>query len=155
MSASTRIKPRATDKPLVVLFAEDDRSHARLVLRGLEAAPPPKQIVHVRDGRSTLDYLRRQGHYRAEADSPRPNLIILDLRLPMVDGFEVLEQIKSTEELTEIPVVVLSTSAAESDISRAYQLHANSYIVKPDDYEAFLRLMDDLARYWLDWNKTT
>lgn len=154
MSAPIGIRSRTRDQPLVVLFAEDDRSHARLVLRGLEAGPPPKQVVHLRDGRSTLDYLLRRGDFSLEADSPRPDLILLDLRLPMVDGFEVLKQIKSAEDLTDIPVVVLSTSAAESDIARAYHLHANSYVVKPDDYESFLHLMDDLAKYWLTWNET-
>jgi CheY-like chemotaxis protein len=140
---------------VVVLIAEDNRSHARLVLRALEAGPPPKQIIHVRDGRAALDYLLHQGNYADVQANPRPDLIILDLRLPKLDGFEVLEQIKSADELVEIPVVVLSTSAAEGDIARAYHLHANSYVVKPDDYDGFIRLMDDLGRYWLTWNAVT
>jgi CheY-like chemotaxis protein len=153
MSARLRIKHPTSDRPVVILLAEDDRSHARLVLRGLEGSDPPKQVIHVRDGKALMDYLLRRGPYADEASSPRPDLIILDLRLPKIDGFEVLQQIKSADDLLEIPVVVLSTSNAESDIARAYQLHANSYLVKPDDYDAFVQLMDELGRYWLTWNE--
>jgi CheY-like chemotaxis protein len=99
-----------------------------------------------------LDYLFRRGEYLDPISSPRPHMILLDLRLPRVDGLDVLKIIKGDNALKTIPVVILTTSEAEKDVARAYYNHANSYLVKPVGFEEFKRLMDDLGFYWLGWN---
>jgi len=108
--------------------------------------------MHVSDGQAALDYLLRQGAFQDPASSPRPHVILLDLRLPRVDGLQVLQILKETESLRQIPVVILTTSATEQDIARAYHFHANSYLVKPIGFEEFEKMMRDLGFYWLAWN---
>jgi CheY-like chemotaxis protein len=105
------------------------------------------------DGEQALDYLFARGKYASPGNNPRPNLILLDLRLPRVDGLEVLKIIKTTPALLRIPVVILTSSDAETDIARSYDYHANSYVVKPLDFKTFTRLMKDLGFYWLGWNE--
>jgi CheY-like chemotaxis protein len=131
-----------------VLYVEDDPDHADLVLRSLERHPLPGPVLHVHDGQAALDYLMRS------VDDPdlRPRLILLDLRLPKVDGFEVLRIVKSDARLRSIPIVVLSTSANERDVERAYQHHANSYLVKPDAFALLDQLLREISSYWLVWN---
>jgi CheY-like chemotaxis protein len=104
------------------------------------------------DGEQALDYLFQKGAFADAAKSPRPNLILLDLRLPRVDGLDVLKTIKETPALKRIPVVVLTSSDAETDIAKSYDYHANSYVVKPLDFKTFTKLMKDLGFYWLGWN---
>jgi CheY-like chemotaxis protein len=116
---------------------------------------PDVDVRHVRDGEEALEYLMQRGRYANPDDAPRPTLLLLDLRLPKQDGFEVLEQIKSTPSLSEIPTVILSTSHRDSDIERAYELDANSYLVKPLDFDKFAELIGQIARFWLAWNRTT
>ncbi len=139
--------------PLRVLLAEDDSSHAMLIERSLERHGFDIQITRVRDGAEALDYLKRRGSYGEPASSPRPDLVLLDLRMPRVDGLEVLRRIKSDGGLHRLPVVVLTTSDAEGDVARAYDLRANSYLVKPIDFDEFSELMRDLGHYWSRWNK--
>ncbi|MEE8392140.1 MAG: response regulator, partial [Anaerolineae bacterium] len=93
------------------------------------------------------------GEYVDPESSPQPHVILLDLRLPRIDGLDVLQEIKADEELRRIPVVVLTTSEAENDLAQAYEYHANSYLVKPVDFGKFTQLMDDLGFYWLGWNR--
>jgi CheY-like chemotaxis protein len=138
---------------VIILLVEDDPNHAELILRGLQDNHVANQIHHVVDGEAALDYLFRRGEYADPEKSPRPHLILLDLRLPKIDGQEVLEEIKADEELRQIPVVVLTTSEAERDLVRAYQNHANSYLVKPVDFAQFAQMMRDLGFYWLYWNR--
>jgi CheY-like chemotaxis protein len=134
---------------LRVLLVEDDPDHAELVRRGLEDYGSRIALTHVEDGEAGLDYLRE----RAPRDAPdRPHLILLDLRLPKVDGLEVLREIKGDPDLSDIPCVVLTTSQAEGDMVKAYQLHANSYLVKPGDYRRFVELIAGVERYWLGQN---
>ena len=134
---------------LRVLLVEDDLDHAELVKRGLEECRAKVELVHVEDGEAALAYLRR----RDAPDSPeRPHLILLDLRLPRIDGLEVLREIKASPDLADIPCVVLTTSRAEGDMVKAYRLHANSYLVKPGSYEHFVELMAEVERYWLRQN---
>jgi CheY-like chemotaxis protein len=104
------------------------------------------------DGEKALDYLFSRGVYKDTVQNPRPNLVLLDLRLPRVDGLEVLRIIKTSPELLRIPVVVLTSSDAETDIVKSYDYHANSYIIKPLDFKTFTKLMKDLGFYWLGWN---
>lgn len=137
-----------------VLLVEDNEDHAELVKRQLADHKISNKIVHVSDGQAALDYLFQVGDYTDPIKYPRPHVILLDLRLPKVDGIDVLKAIKESEELRQIPVVVLTTSEAEKDIARAYGNHANSYIVKPIDFEKFKELMKDLGLYWMAWNTT-
>jgi CheY-like chemotaxis protein len=134
---------------LRVLLVEDDPDHAELVRRGLEDYGSRLELTHLEDGEAALEYL----HLREPRDAPgRPHLILLDLRLPRIDGLEVLREIKASPDLCEIPCVVLTTSQAEGDMVKAYRLHANSYLVKPGDYERFVELIAGAERYWLQQN---
>lgn len=137
-----------TDK-MVILLVEDNLDHAELVVRNLERHRVASSIMHVQDGAEALDYLRREGRYADAALSPRPNLILLDLRLPKIDGLTVLQVIKDDERFASVPVVVLTSSHAETDVHSAYMRRANSYIVKPLDFPKFTQLMNDLGFYWL------
>jgi CheY-like chemotaxis protein len=139
-------------EPILVMLVEDNVDHAELVIRTLEEHRIANSVRHFLDGQSALDYLFHRGEFTEQANSPRPHLILLDLRLPRVDGIDVLNAIKESGELKAIPVVVLTTSEAEKDVARAYYNHANSYLVKPVGFEEFKKLMDDLGFYWLNWN---
>lgn len=139
--------------PLTILLVEDNSAHAELVMRNFEDHLVANKIMWVEDGAAALDYLFCRGEYADRDKYPMPQLILLDLRLPKIDGIEVLRQIKAEENLRTIPVVVLTTSEAELDIAKAYANHSNSYIVKPVDFNNFTRLMKDLGLYWLCWNQ--
>lgn len=139
-------------EPVLVMLIEDNIDHAELVIRTLEEHRIGNHVHHFLDGQSALDYLFRQGEYAEPAQAPRPHVILLDLRLPRVDGIDVLKTIKADEGLKSIPVIVLTTSEAEKDVAKAYYNHANSYLVKPVGFEDFKKLMDNLGFYWLGWN---
>ena len=134
----------------LVLLVEDNDDHAELVLRTLRQVDEAVRIVHVRDGEAALDYLGLSG--RTSLQGERPSLVLLDLRLPRVDGLDVLRRIKEAISLRPVPVIVLTTSTATSDVARAYEAHANSYLQKPVSFERFSRMMRDLSRYWIAWN---
>lgn len=138
---------------LPILLVEDDVDHAELVRVCVSRLPHGAELTVVGDGEEALAYLKRKGAWADPARSPRPRLILLDLWLPKLDGFRVLEQIKGAEELRAIPVVVLATSGSASDMSRAYASHVNSYLVKPVEFDRFAELMRDVEEYWLDWNR--
>jgi CheY-like chemotaxis protein len=143
-------------KPVTVLLVEDEPAHAEIVRRNFinfRIVDRPVELVHVDDGQKALNYLFRREEYHDPSQSPRPNLILLDLRLPKVDGLEVLTTIKADADLARLPVVILTTSAAEADMAKAYGNHANSYLVKPMDLSQFRKLMNDLSFYWLVWNQ--
>lgn len=135
-----------------ILLVEDNPDHAELIVRGFEDHPVSNEIFHVSDGEAALDYLLRRGNFSNPDRSPRPRLVLLDLRLPKIDGLEVLRQIRSSDDLDDLPVVVLTTSRADDDILRAYHNRANSYLVKPLDFASFTALINDLGYYWLNWN---
>ena len=139
-------------EPLHILLVEDNDAHAELVIRGMRDQQVANKIHLVSDGEKALDYLFMRGAYVDPAQNPRPNLVLLDLRLPRVDGLDVLKTIKTTPSLLRIPVVILTSSDAESDIAKSFDYHANSYIVKPLDFKTFTKLMKDLGFYWLGWN---
>ncbi|MEU3979212.1 response regulator [Streptomyces sp. NPDC026672] len=133
--------PAAT--PIDVLLVEDDPGDELMTREAFEDNKIGNTLHVVRDGEEALDFLYRR---REHTDAPRPDLILLDLNLPKYDGRQVLEQIKSDPELSHIPVVVLTTSAAEEDILRSYKLHANAYVTKPVDLDQFIaavRQIDD------------
>jgi two-component system, response regulator len=139
--------------PVTILLVEDDPAHAEIVRRNLGDFRVANRIVHVADGQAALDYLFHQGDFADPKTSPPPDLILLDLRLPKVDGLEVLRQIKGDEKLKRLPTVVLTTSAAELDMVNAYTQGAGSYLVKPVDFEKFSKLMEAFGYYWLAWNR--
>ena len=139
-------------EPLVILLVEDNDDHAELVMRTMRDQRVANIIYRVVDGQEAIDFLFHKGKFHGGGDSPRPNLVLLDLRLPRVDGLEVLRTIKESPDLRRIPVVVLTSSSAESDVARSYDFHANSYVVKPLDFRTFTELMRDLGFYWLGWN---
>jgi CheY-like chemotaxis protein len=139
-------------EPILVMLVEDNIDHAELVIRTLEEHRIANTVRHFLDGQSALDYLFRRGEFSSDTETRRPHVILLDLRLPRVDGIDVLKAIKEDQDLKGIPVVVLTTSEAEKDVAKAYYNHANSYLVKPVGFEDFKKLMDDLGFYWLGWN---
>ena len=139
-------------EPILVMLVEDNADHAELVIRTLEEHKIANKVRHFLDGQSALDYLFHRGEFSDLSANIRPHVILLDLRLPRVDGIDVLKAIKEDDNLKSIPVVVLTTSEAEKDVAKAYYNHANSYLVKPVGFDEFKRLMDDLGFYWLSWN---
>ena len=141
-------------EPLRILLVEDDDDHAEVVRRAWESNRVVNGLHRVADGEAALDYLFRRGPYADPVLSPRPNLILLDLRLPKIDGLEVLRRVKESVDLRSIPAVILTTSQAELDMASAYELHANSYLVKPVDFSKFVEMMNVLGYYWLAWNRS-
>ncbi|MGD2272245.1 MAG: response regulator [Desulfobacterales bacterium] len=140
-------------EPLVILLVEDNPDHTELIKRTLADHRILNKIQHVSDGEEALDYMFRRGQYADPESSPRPHLVLLDLRIPKIDGLEVLTEIKNSDILKKIPVVILTSSEANSDIKAAYKSSANSYLVKPMAFDNFRQLMDDLGFYWLAWNR--
>lgn len=134
------------------LLVEDDDDHAEIVLRTFRQNHIGNTIERVPDGIEALQYVRHEGRY---AGKPRPDVILLDLNLPKMDGHEVLDAIKSDDDLKRIPVVVLTTSDAETDRVKAYEHHANSYVVKPVDFARLRQMVNDLSLYWGLWNQPT
>jgi CheY-like chemotaxis protein len=130
-----------------ILLVEDNPGDIRLTQEGLREAKVRNRLNAVRDGEEAMAFLRRQGQY---ADVTRPDLILLDLNLPKKDGREVLEEIKSDPELRRIPVVVLTTSADEADVARAYDLQANCYVTKPVDLNGFIEAVKAVEEFWLE-----
>jgi len=139
-------------EPAVILLVEDNPAHAELIVRGLENARIANRVFHVSNGEEALNYLFRHGDYADPETSPRPQLILLDLRLPRVDGLEVLKKIRASS-LNGMPVVILTTSEADADMAKAYGNNASSYLVKPLDFTQLKTMMDDLGFYWLCWNR--
>lgn len=136
-----------------IMIVEDNAAHAELIIRSIKKMDFIGDIIHLEDGEIVLKYLSNKGIYKDTKTYKRPQLILLDLRLPKIDGLDVLMEIKKHSDLLDIPVVVLTTSEAEKDLLRAYQNHANSYLVKPIEFSAFEDLLENLSRYWLKWNK--
>ena len=135
-----------------MLLIEDMAANARLTLRALEQQHLANRVTWVKDGAEALDYIYGRGAYAGRAEH-RPKLILLDLKLPKVDGIEVLRQIKADEQTRSIPVVVLTSSAEESDIVRSYRLGVNSYIVKPVDFSRFSEVVANVGLYWMVVNR--
>jgi chemotaxis family two-component system response regulator Rcp1 len=131
---------------VVILLVEDNDGDVRLTREALAEGKVANQLIVARDGVEALEVLRRVGVY---ADAPRPDLILLDLNLPKRDGRAVLAEIKADPKLMRIPVVVLTTSKAEEDILRTYDLHANCYITKPVDFEKFVTVVKTIDEFWL------
>ncbi len=140
-------------EPLIILFIEDDPAHAEITIRNFNKNRISNRIIHLWDGQEALDYLFRKGQYSDVETYPHPHLILLDLRLPKVDGIEVLEKINMVPNLRCIPTVILTTSEAEIDIAKAYNYNVNSYLVKPLDFNQFSKMIEAFGFYWVVWNK--
>ncbi|MGE0080079.1 MAG: response regulator [Thiohalomonadaceae bacterium] len=135
-----------------VLLVEDSPTDAELAIRTLQAHNLANRLVWVKDGAEALDFIFSEGAY-SERSSDLPKVILLDLRLPKVDGLEVLKRIKSDERTQSVPVVVLTSSKEERDVAESYRLGVNSYISKPVEFDAFAKVVADLGFYWLFTNK--
>ncbi len=136
-----------------ILLVEDNPADVELTLRALKTHRITNKIMFVRDGAEALDYLYRQGPYKNRNEIRMPCLILLDLKLPKISGLEVLQKVKSDEELKKIPIVVLTSSKEEPDIRECYRLGVNSYIVKPVDFEKFIEAVRNIGLYWLLLNQ--
>jgi chemotaxis family two-component system response regulator Rcp1 len=136
----------ADGKPIEILLVEDNPGDVRLAVEALRDAKVANRLHIVEDGVEAMSFLRREGRY---ADVPRADLILLDLNLPRKDGREVLAEIKQDADLKRIPVVILTSSAAEQDVVQAYNLYANCYITKPMDLDQFLKVVRSIEDFWL------
>jgi two-component system, chemotaxis family, response regulator Rcp1 len=133
-------------RPIEILMVEDNPGDVRLTVEALKEAKVRNNLHTVEDGVEALAFLRREGRY---ADVPRPDLVLLDLNLPKMNGREVLAEIKEDPDLRRIPVVILTVSQAEQDIVKSYNLHANCYITKPVDLDQFLEVVKSIENFWL------
>ena len=133
-------------RPVQILLVEDSPSDAAMTIEAMHEGRISNQVHVATDGEVAMAFLRRQGPY---ADSPRPDLILLDLNLPRMDGREVLRAVKNDPNLKTIPVIVLTTSAAEADILKSYELYANAYVTKPVAFDAFLAAVRGIEDFWL------
>jgi CheY-like chemotaxis protein len=140
--------PADKGKPAVILLVEDDRGDQELTRRALEEGKIRNELRIVEDGEEALAYLFRGGKYKDPATSPRPDLLLLDLNLPRVDGREVLERVRADAKLRRMAVVVLTTSRQEQDVLRSYEVGCNSFITKPVDLDQFIRVVQTLEEYW-------
>jgi CheY-like chemotaxis protein len=140
-----------TAQPIVILMADDDADDRLLTQDAMTDARVINDLHFVTNGEELMDYLYRRGRYADMATSPRPGLILLDLNMPKKDGREALQEIKADPNLRRIPVVILTTSKAEEDIYRSYDLGANSFITKPVTFESLVELMRVMGRYWIEF----
>jgi CheY-like chemotaxis protein len=137
-------------RPITILIADDDADDRMMASEALEESRLANDLRFVEDGEELLDYLYHRGRFAGESESPRPGLILLDLNMPRKDGREALREIKSDPSLRSIPVVVLTTSKAEEDIYRTYDLGVNSFITKPVQFEGLVEVMKTLGKYWFE-----
>ena len=141
-----------TTDPVAILLVDDDRDDVTLALRALEKAGITDSICVVRDGAEALEFIFGTGAYSERSVADLPQLVILDINLPMVGGLEVLDRIRADLRTTGLPVVLLTSSQERRDVVEGYRLHANSYVVKPVDFVKFASAVGELGRYWLTLN---
>lgn len=135
-----------------ILLVEDNPHDLELTLIALEKSQLANEVIVVRDGAEALDYLHARGDY-AERQKGNPAVVLLDLKLPKVDGIEVLREVRTTQELRGLPVVMLTSSREEQDLIRSYELNVNAYVVKPVDFKEFVRAISDLGIFWAVLNE--
>ncbi|RKY31259.1 MAG: response regulator [Candidatus Omnitrophota bacterium] len=134
-------------KSITILLVEDDEGHAILVKENLRAARIINELYHVKDGQEALDFLFHRGSYTDTKVSPKPGLILLDIKLPKLDGYAVLERVKQDEQLKVIPVIMLTSTEDQMEINRSYDLGANGYVIKPVEYHAFQERIKNLGLF--------
>lgn len=139
--------------PLEILLVEDNPQEAELTIRALKKRTLASHFVHLQDGQDALDFLFNRGRYEESEVDEFPKVVLLDLKLSKLDGLEVLRQLRADERTRLVPVVVLTSSKEERDVIEAYALGANSYIVKPVDFETFLEVVSNMITYWLIINE--
>ena len=133
-------------QPAEILLAEDNPGDARLTEKAFDQGNIINNLHVVENGIETMKFLNREGEYR---EKPRPDLVLLDLNMPGKDGWEVLEEVQDDPELARIPIIVLTSSEAEEDIVKSYELQANAYLTKPVDFQGFLEIVDGFEEFWL------
>ena len=136
-----------------ILLVEDNMGDAELTIRALKKKNLANNLIHLENGEDALDYIFAEGIYAARSLNNIPTLILLDLNMPKIGGIEVLQKIKSDERAKKIPVVILTSSKEDPDIEKCYSLGANSYIVKPVEFDKFVNTVDELVLYWLVLNQ--
>lgn len=136
-----------------ILLVEDNFDHAELIKRSFDEQNFHNKIFHVGDGEQALNYLKRAGIFSDPDISPKPHIIILDLRIPKIEGIELLKIIKNENSLKKIPVIILTSSNSKKDKAQAYDNYANSYLVKPLDYNEFIKMINGFGLYWLGLNQ--
>ena len=139
--------------PIEVLLVEDNPTDAELTMHTLRRHHPARRILHVQDGAQALEFLRGEGSFAGRDPSCAPKVVLLDLKLPQLDGLRVLREMKSDPRMQEIPVVMLTSSREDCDLAEAYRQGVNSYIVKPVDYDNFSAAVAQLGIYWLLLNE--
>ena len=142
--------PAPDARPTTILMADDDEDDRQMTLEAMEEARLANEMRFVVDGEELMDYLHRRGAYANGADAPRPGIILLDLNMPKKDGREALAEIKSDPDLRRIPVVVLTTSRADEDVFRTYDLGVNSFITKPVTFAGLVEVAQSFSHYWLE-----
>jgi CheY-like chemotaxis protein len=138
---------------MTVLLAEDDENDVLLMQRAFKRSRKQDHLQIVRDGQEVIDYLAGKNHFANRASHPLPSLLILDLKMPRKTGFEVLEWLKLQPTLKRIPAIILTSSNQPRDVTKAYDLYANSYLVKPNAFEDLVKLTETAQNYWLDLNR--
>ncbi|MEX0772190.1 MAG: response regulator [Balneolales bacterium] len=141
------------ENELEILLIEDNMSDAELAMRALKKKNLSNQLIHLKDGAEALNFIFAEGEYEDRDITKTPKMILLDLKMPRIDGIEVLRRIKEDERTKTIPVVVLTSSNEDPDIKRCYELGANSYIVKPVEFDGFLNSVTDVGLYWMLMNR--
>ena len=141
------------DNKVEILLVEDNPHDAELTIRALKKANLANRLIHLHDGAEALDFLFARGTYSDRNIGNKPKVILLDIKMPKVDGIEVLRQLKLNEETRTIPVVIMTSSKEEQDIITSYDLGVNSYVVKPVDFESFAKAVSQLGFYWLITNQ--
>mgnify|MGYP001010088446 CR=1 FL=1 len=137
-----------------ILLVEDNKSDAEMTLRALKKINLINTVVHVSDGEKALDFLYAKGEFSERDPSVKPKVILLDIKMPKINGLEVLEKVKANPLTKHIPVVMLTSSQEDPDIERCYELGANSYIVKPVGFPEFVKTVSELGMYWVIYNHT-
>jgi two-component system response regulator len=137
-----------------ILVVDDSMDDANLTIRSLKKNNVVNHLFHVKDGAEALDFIFAKGIYSSRANATKPKLILLDLKMPKVNGIEVLEKIKANPETRTIPVVILTSSQEDPDIQKCYKLGANSYITKPVDFEGFSKAIKEVGFYWMVLNRS-
>lgn len=137
------------DKGTSILLVEDNPDHAELTIRALKRGKLANQIHWIKDGEEALQFLFHEGSYANGGNAPRPGLILLDVKLPKLDGLEVLGRVKKDQELQSIPIVMLTTSERDEEVEEAYRLGANSYVTKPVKFTEFVEKVQAVEMYWL------
>ena len=136
-------------RPVTILIADDDPDDRMLARDALNESKLANAVQFVEDGQELLDYLRRQGRFADPTLSPTPGIILIDLNMPRVDGRTAIQALKADATLCHIPVIVLTTSQAEEDVLRSYQLHANAYVTKPVDFEGFIEAIKQIDHFFV------